>query len=77
MQTVVEMPEFIRCAKKLGISDDEREDIIADLASNPDAGDEISGTGGMRKLRVAAKGRGKAADTALLPFLAGPISLCF
>lgn len=68
MQTVVEMPEFIGCAKKLGISDNERESIIDMIASNPDAGDEIVGTGGMRKLRVAAKGKGKSGGTALLLF---------
>lgn len=59
MQTVVEMPEFIRCAKKLGLSEDERQALIEKLSHDPMAGDEISGTGGMRKLRIAAEGRGK------------------
>ncbi len=71
MQTVIEMPEFIRCAKKLDISEGEREDIIGDLASKPDAGDEISGTGGMRKLRVAAKGRGKSGGYQIITFFSG------
>lgn len=71
MQTVVEMPEFIRCAKKLGISEEEHEDIIDDLSSNPDAGDEIPGTGGMRKLRVAAKGRGKSGGYRIITFFTG------
>ncbi len=30
------------------------------LASNPDDGDEIPGTGGVRKLRFGAKGKGKS-----------------
>jgi hypothetical protein len=71
MQTVVEMPEFIRCAKKLGISDDERESIIDMIASNPDAGEEIVGTGGMQKLRVAAKGKGKSGGYRIITFFSG------
>ncbi len=59
MQTVIEMPEFIRQAKQLGLSDEERESIIDEVAEHPDGGDEISGSGGMRKLRIAARGRGK------------------
>ena len=72
MQTVVEMPEFIRCAKKLNLSDEEREQIIDMIASTPDAGDEISGTGGMRKLRVAGKGKGKSGGYRVITFFTGP-----
>lgn len=71
MQTVVEMHEFIRCAKKLGRSDDERESIIDMIASNPDAGEEIVGTGGMRKLRVAPRGKGKSGGSRLITFFSG------
>lgn len=71
MQTVVEMPEFIKCAKKLGISDTERESIIDLIALNPDAGDEIVGTGGMRKVRVAAKGKGKSGGYRVITFFSG------
>lgn len=71
MQTVVEMPEFIRCAKKLGIADNERESIIDLVASNPDAGDEIVGTGGMRKLRVATRGKGKSGGYRVITFFSG------
>ena len=71
MQTVVEIPEFIRQAKKLGLSDDERESIVDDIANNPGLGSEISGTGGMRKLRVAAKGRGKSGGYRVITFFSG------
>ncbi len=71
MQSVVEMPEFIRCAKKLGISDDERESIIDLIAANPDIGEEIVGTGGMRKVRVAAKGKGKGGGYRVITFFSG------
>jgi len=71
MQTVVELPEFIKCAKKLGLSDEEREAIVDLIASNPDAGDEISGIGGMRKLRIAGKGKGKSGGYRAITFFSG------
>ena len=58
MQTVAETPTFSRQADKL-FSEGERRKLIDFLAENPLAGDEIPGTGGVRKLRFAAFGRGK------------------
>ena len=71
MQTVVELPEFIRCAKNLKLSDDERNDIVALIAAEPDMGDEISGTGGMRKVRIAKKDTGKSGGYRLITFFSG------
>ena len=59
MQTVVETPAFIRRAEKL-LSEDEHDDLIAYLATHPLAGDEIVGTGGVRKVRFGAKGKGQS-----------------
>ena len=59
MQTVVETPAFVRRAEKL-LSGDEHDDLIVYLATHPLAGDEIVGTGGVRKVRFGAKGRGKS-----------------
>ena len=58
MQTVAETPTFSRQADKL-FSKDERREMINFLAQNPLAGDEIPGTGGVRKLRFADLGRGR------------------
>ena len=58
MQTVMETPTFTRQADKI-FSEDERRELIDLLAENPLAGDEIPGTGGVRKLRFSASGRGK------------------
>lgn len=71
MQTVVETPEFIRCAKKLDLSDDERESMVELIASNPEAGNEISGTSGMRKVRIAGKGKGKSGGYRVITFFTG------
>ena len=58
MQTVAETPLFIAQAEKL-FSGEELAAIIDFLAFNPEAGDVIPGTGGIRKVRIAASGRGK------------------
>lgn len=56
--TVIEFPSFLdqieRCIKS-----EERDDLIHFLARNPEEGEEITGTGGLRKLRWAGKGKGK------------------
>lgn len=57
--TVVETNAFIRRAEKL-LSEEEHEELLLYLALHPADGDEIQGTGGVRKLRFAAKGRGKS-----------------
>lgn len=57
--TVLETSAFSRRADK-PLTVDERDDLIAFLAENPEAGDEIPGTGGVRKVRFAAKGKGKS-----------------
>lgn len=59
MQTVVETPIFIRRADKL-LSESEHFDLITYLAAHPTEGDEIVGTGGVRKVRYGAMGKGKS-----------------
>lgn len=59
MQTVVETSIFARRAEKL-LTQSEHGELITFLAKYPDAGDEIIGTGGVRKVRFAAMGKGKS-----------------
>lgn len=56
MQTVAETPTFSRQASKL-FDEGQKRELIDFLAANPEAGDEIPGTGGVRKVRFAASGR--------------------
>lgn len=58
MHTVVETTLFSRQAGKL-FTTDEYDHVIELLATDPVVGDEIQGTGGIRKVRVAARGQGK------------------
>ncbi len=58
MQTVAETPIFSRQASKI-FDEEQKRELINFLAANPEAGDEIPGTGGVRKVRFASSGRGK------------------
>ena len=71
MQTVVETSIFRRRAEKL-LSETERHALIDFLAWNPDAGEEIQGTGGVRKVRFAARGKGRSGGVRVIYFVAGP-----
>lgn len=57
LQTVVELPEFMRRAKAI-MSDDERIALVNAIAANPEAG--VSLGGGLRKVRVARESGGKS-----------------
>lgn len=59
MQTIVELPEFVKRASSL-LRDEEKASIINYLAFHPQAGDIMQGTGGIRKLRWSAQGKGKS-----------------
>jgi hypothetical protein len=56
--TVVETAEFLRKAKPL-LSESERAELVAFVAANPEAGEIIPETGGVRKIRWALPGKGK------------------
>jgi hypothetical protein len=58
MQTVVETPSYIRAAEAI-FSEAEREAIVAMVATDPECGEVIEGTGGFRKVRVGRSGMGK------------------
>lgn len=56
--TVIEAPAYAERADVL-LTAAERDEVLRVLATTPDAGDEIKGTGGVRKLRFGAKRQGK------------------
>ena len=59
MQTVAQLPAFLRQAKQEGMTDAEITDAVDMIAANPLTGDLIVGTGGMRKVRIAGRGFGR------------------
>jgi mRNA-degrading endonuclease RelE of RelBE toxin-antitoxin system len=58
MLTVVETPTFVRLSEDLW-SEDERTGFINFIAANPEAGDVVPESGGLRKIRWGRAGRGK------------------
>lgn len=48
------------------LSDDEYRLFQAELMLNPHLGDVIQGTGGLRKIRVASKGKGKRGGSRII-----------
>jgi len=56
--TVVELTTFLRAAAKVW-GDDERAEFVDYVAANPEAGDVIPETGGLRKVRWGRQGSGK------------------
>ena len=57
--SVLELPEFQRTASQL-LSEDEILDVLTAIALQPEAGELMVGTGGLRKTRIALPGRGKS-----------------
>ena len=50
----------------------ERFDLVTMIAQAPEAGDVMEGTGGVRKVRFAAPGRGKSGSYRVITFFTGP-----
>lgn len=71
MQTVIETADFLKDAKAAGLSEEDRKEIVDFVAENPMAGDEMVGTGGARKVRFAAKGKGKSGGVRIITFFSG------
>ena len=69
--TVIETAAFLRKANDAGMSADERFDLVSLIAAEPDSGDVISGTGGVRKVRFAAEGRGKSGSYRVITLYTG------
>lgn len=59
MITVGETAQFIKKAEKL-MSKAEKDELIAFIGKNPESGDIVPKTGGVRKLRFAREGQGKS-----------------
>lgn len=71
LHTVAETRPFRRQAAEAGMSEAEITDLVSYLAMNPMAGDEIRGTGGCRKVRVAGRGKGKSGGFRTITFYSG------
>jgi hypothetical protein len=68
MLAIVELPEFLREARRL-MDDSAIDDLKVFLATHPYAGDLLTGTGGVRKLRWRANAdKGKSGGVRVIYF---------
>lgn len=63
----IETPVFTAQIKAL-VSDEDHAALQCELTADPEAGDVIAGTGGLRKIRMAAKGKGKRGGARVIYF---------
>ena len=54
------MSEFDKNWKNMGLSDKDLKILQEELTLNPQKGDVIQGTGGLRKIRISFDGKGKS-----------------
>jgi hypothetical protein len=71
MQTVLLTQIFVRQASAIDLSEDELQSIIYVIAREPLSGDIMAGTGGARKLRHAAMGKGKSGGVRSIHYYGG------
>ncbi len=71
MQTVIETESYLRDAKDAGMTEDERNAAVDLVAANPESGDVMQGTGGVRKARLAGRGKGKSGGYRIVWYFGG------
>lgn len=71
MQTVIETEAYVRAAKDAGMSVEEMTAAVDLVAGNPEAGDVMQGTGGVRKARLAGRGKGKSGGYRIVYYFGG------
>lgn len=74
--TVVETAPYLADAVEL-MDEAERIEVVNTIAADPQAGDVIPGTGGLRKVRIRLKGRGKRGGARLITFFHDADMPCF
>lgn len=67
MYTVIETPTFVRLAGEYW-NDEDRSGFINFIAGDPEAGDVVPGSGGVRKVRWGSAGRGKRGGVRVIYF---------
>jgi hypothetical protein len=63
--TVVETEEFVGHSKAI-LTEAQRDALVAHLGANPEAGQLVPGTGGVRRIRWAIRGHGKRSGACVI-----------
>ena len=68
MQTIVETPGYLKAAETI-FTEAERAEIVVMVATDPECGEIMPGTGGFRKVRVGRSGMGKRGGARIIYIL--------
>ena len=71
MQAVIETGSYLRAAKDAGMAPEEMTAAVDLIATNPEGGDLMQGTGGVRKARLAGRGKGKSGGYRIVWYFGG------
>ena len=74
MFSFIETPLFSRLVRAY-LSDEDYSKLQSELINNPETGSVVRGSGGVRKLRWAATGRGKRGGYRVIYFVRRPKSI--
>lgn len=73
----IETPIFTKQASGGLFTDEELKQLQNELLKNPNKGDLIAGSGGLRKIRMARKGRGKSGGFRIIYYRSNPDTIFF
>lgn len=71
MHAVIETLQYLSDANSVGMSEEERLLIVHAISANPQLGDLMPGTGGARKVRFPAAGKGKRGGYRVVHYFGG------
>ncbi|MDY6949127.1 MAG: type II toxin-antitoxin system RelE/ParE family toxin [Pseudomonadota bacterium] len=71
MQTVIETESYLRAAKDAKMHADEMTSAVDLVSADPEVGVLMQGTGGVRKVRLAGRGKGKSGGYRIVYFYGG------
>ena len=71
MQSVIETEGYLRAAKDTKMAEEEMVAAVDLVSTDPEAGDVMAGTGGVRKARLAGRGKGKSGGYRVVWYFGG------
>lgn len=71
MHSVIETESYLRDAEAAKMTEEEMTAAVDLVAADPEVGDLMQGTGGVRKVRLAGRGKGKSGGYRVVYFFGG------
>ncbi len=71
VHTVIETEGYLKAVKDTKMGIDEQEAAVQLVSADPEGGDVMQGTGGVRKARLAGRGKGKSGSYRIVWYFGG------